>query len=258
VLAHCQEYGEFLTVKIENMTLQHNETEQKKPQKRRRARRKFAVVTVASGQGLVDTFKEMGVDYVIEGGQTNNPSAEAFIEAFDEVNADHVFVFPNNGNIILAAKQAGDMYTQSDIRVIESKSVGEGYSAMSMLDFGADDADEIETSIKESMQNVTTGMVSRVARDATVNGVAVQKDGYMGFTNKTMLVAKETKGDTVCALIDALDVKNKEFLIAVYGVDATEEEREILRAHVAETCPNIELYEIDGKQEVYDYILIVE
>lgn len=259
VLAHCQQFGEFLTVKIENMTLQHNEThENKKPQKRRRARRKFAVVTVASGQGLIDTFKEMGVDCVIEGGQTNNPSAEAFIEAFDEVNADYVFVLPNNGNIVMAAKQAGAIYEGSDIRVIESKTIGEGYSALSMLDYGVDDADEIERGLIESMQGVTTGMVSRVARDATVNGVDVQKDGYMGFTNRTMLVASATKTQAVCDLIDALKVREHEFVIVVYGAETTDKEKEIARAYVAETCPNVELYEIDGGQEIYDYILIVE
>ena len=259
VLAHCQQFGEFLTVKIENMTLQHNETqEHKKPPKRRRARRKFAVVTVASGQGLIDTFKEMGVDFVIEGGQTNNPSAESFIEAFDEVNADYVFVLPNNGNIVMAAKQAGAIYEGSDIRVIESKTIGEGYSALSMLDYGVDDADEIERGLIESMQGVTTGMVSRVARDATVNGVDVQKGGYMGFTNRTMLVASPTKTQAVCALIDALKVCEHEFLIAVYGAETTDEEKEIARAYVAETCANVELYEIDGGQEIYDYILIVE
>ncbi len=259
VLAHCQEYGEFLTVKIENMTLQHNETtERKKPKKRRRARRKYAVVTVASGQGLIDTFKEMGVDFVIEGGQTNNPSSEAFIEAFDEVNADHVFVFPNNGNIVMAAKQAAGIYKDSDIRVIESKTIGEGYSALSMLDYGVDDPNEIESALIESMQGVTTGMVSRVARDATVNGVDVQKDGYMGFTNRTMLVSASNKTQAVCALMDALEVKNKEFLIVVYGADTTDADKETVRAYASETCPNVETYEINGGQEIYDYILIVE
>ena len=114
VLAHCQEFGEFLTVKIENMTLQHNErVKQEKTstiaemqKKIKRARRKYAVVTVASGDGLVQTFKDLGVDYVVSGGQTNNPSAEDFLAAFEDVNADCIFVLPNNGNIILAAEQA--------------------------------------------------------------------------------------------------------------------------------------------------------
>ena len=200
----------------------------------------------------------MGVDFVIAGGQTNNPSSEDFIKAFDKVNADFVFVLPNNGNIVMAAKQAAGIYKDSDIRVIESKTIGEGYSALSMLDYSADDPDEIAASLIESMQGVVTGMVSRVARDATVNGVEVQKDGYMGFTNKTMLVSAPEKVGAACALIDALEVNKKEFLIVVYGVETTENEKKAVRVYAGEACPNVEIYEIDGGQEIYDYIFIVE
>lgn len=261
VLQHCQAFGEFLTVKIENMTLQHNETADVKKEAfklPKRARRKFATVTVASGEGLISTFKEMGADYVISGGQTNNPSSEDFIAAFDEVNADHIFVLPNNGNIVMAAKQAAGIYEDSDIRVIESKSVGQGYSALSMLDYGADDADAIESLLTESMQGAVTGMVARAVRDAELNGVTVRKDGYMGFTDHTMLVCKETKAEAVCALVDKLNVSEKEFLIAVYGKTVTEEEKTAFNAYVGATYPLIEVYEIEGGQDVYDFLLIVE
>ncbi|MBQ8685672.1 MAG: DAK2 domain-containing protein [Clostridia bacterium] len=262
VLAHCQEFGEFLTVKIENMTLQHNETvaseavqEIKMP---KRARRKFATVTVVTGEGLKNTFKELGADYVISGGQTNNPSSEDFIQAFDEVNADHIFVLPNNGNVVLAAKQAAKIYTNSDIRVIESKSIGEGYSALSMLDYGADDADEIAALLRESMQGTVTGMVARAVRTTTVNGVSVTDGEYMGFTDRTMLVSKPTKTEAVCALAEKMGIKDKEFLIVVYGKGATEAEREALAAFMAKVYPRVEVYEIDGGQDVYDFLLIVE
>ena len=268
VLAHCQEFGEFLTVKIENMTLQHNETTKEKTEtktstiaemqkKIKRARRKFAAVTVASGAGLVQTFKDLGVDYVVDGGQTNNPSAEDFIAAFDEVNADHIFVLPNNSNIILAAEQAAKIYADSDVRVIASKSIGEGYAALSMLDFGSEDADEIEALLKENMEGVITGMVTQAVRTTTVNGVDVQKDDYIGFTAKCMRVSMPSKIDAACALAQTV-AADREFVIAAYGKDATQEEREAFAAYMAEKLPRVEFYEIDGGQEVYDFLLIVQ
>ena len=265
VLAHCQKFGEYLTVKIENMTLQHNETVKEEKQEKRvelknpkRARRKYATVTVATGEGLMQTFKDMGADYVIFGGQTNNPSAEDFIKAFDEVNADVVFVLPNNGNVILAAQQAAQIYTDSEIRVVESKNVGQGYSALSMIDYEAGDADEIVAIMQENMQGTITGMVARAVRDTSMNGVYVEKDGYMGFTDKTMLVCKPTKTEAVQALAEKLEVQNKEFVIVVYGQGVTDEEKSAFRGFMAANYKRVETYEIDGGQDVYDYLLIVE
>ena len=263
VLQYCQNYGEFLTLKIENMTLQHNETVKEEPKKSslkthvQRARRTFALVVVVSGEGLIQTFKEMGADYVISGGQTNNPSSEEFIRAFNEVNADHVFVLPNNSNVILAAKQAAEMYKDSDIRVIESKSVGEGYSALSMLDYEIGDADDIQAALTEAMQNVTTGMVTRAVRTTTVNGVEVTKDDYIGFVSHRMIVSTKEKLDAAYALTDDI-AAGREFLIVAYGKDATAEQRAAYAAYVSEQYADLEFYEIDGEQEVYDFLLIVE
>ena len=263
VLQFCQDYGEFLTLKIENMTLQHNETQKEEPKKStlkthvQRARRPFAVVVVASGDGLIQTFKDMGADYVISGGQTNNPSSEEFISAFDEVNADHVFVLPNNSNVIMAAKQAAEMYDGSDIRVIESKSIGEGYSALSMLDYDCGDADEIQDSLIEAMQDVTTGMVTRAVRTTTLNGVEVTKDDYIGFVSHRMIVSTKEKLDAVKALTDDI-ATGKEFIIVAYGKDATDEERAAYAEYIAQAHKGVEFYEINGEQEVYDFLLIVE
>lgn len=264
VLEHCQQFGEYLTVKIENMTLQHNEAHEeaaatavediKMP---KRARRKFATVTVATGEGLKNTFLEMGADYVISGGQTNNPSSEDLIKAFDAVNADHIFVLPNNGNIIMAAKQAAQIYSDSEIHVIESKTIGQGYSALAMLDYGADDADAIAEQMLESMQGTLTGMVAKAVRDANLNSVDIQKDHYMGFTDSQMQLCKPTKTEAVCALLERI-ATDKEFVIAVYGNGVTDEEKDALRAHAAKCCPLAEMYEIDGGQDVYDFLLIVE
>ena len=263
VLEFCQQYGEYLSVKIENMTLQHNESVKEDEDdglniKVKRARRKFAVVTVASGQGLIDVFKELGADEVISGGQTNNPSSEDFIKAFDEVNADYVFVLPNNGNIVLTAKQAAEMYKDSDIRVIESKNIGQGYSALSMLDLTSDDPDAIQKQLSEDIKGVTTGMVSIAVRSTTVNGVQIEKDNYIGFTDHTMHVCEPTNTETACKLLEKLDIANKSFLILVCGIETSEEERAIVENYVSEVAPDVEVYTIDGGQDVYDFIMIVE
>jgi DAK2 domain fusion protein YloV len=261
VLGYCQQFGEFLTIKIENMTLQHSEVSEKKKEtikRPKRARRKFATVTVSTGDGLKAVFTELGADYVIFGGQTNNPSAEDFVTAFDEVNADYVFVLPNNGNVILAAKQAAEIYKDSQIRVIPSKTIGQGYSALSMLDYSADDPDEIEQSLIENMQGTETGLVAKSVRTTSLNGVEVIKDNYMGFTDKTMLVCQPDKVDTAIALIDKLNAGEKEFLIAVYGKDSTDDERSNFIQKAKDKYPDVEIYEIEGGQDVYDFMFIIE
>ena len=208
--------------------------------------------------GRCPAFKEMGADYVVNGGQTNNPSSEDFICAFDDVNADHIFVLPNNGNIVLTAKQAAEMYKDSDVRVLESKSVGEGYAALSMLDYSIGDADEIQSAMAENMKDAITGMLTVAVRTTQVNGVQIQKDDFIGFTNKTMLVADSDKMTTAYALTDKLLDGDKEFLIVVYGNGATEEQRQDFAKYMAEKHLAVEFYEVFGEQDVYDFIFIVE
>ncbi len=259
VMEYCHKYGEFLTVKVENMTLQHNGIKDDGDRfKVKKARRKFAVVTVLNGKGLKDTFLEMGVDEIIDGGQGNNPSIERFIKAFDEVNADHVFVLPNNGNIVMAAKQAAQMYTESDIRVIETKNIGQAYSALSMLDYSSDSADAIEEQLKEAFNSVVTGMVTSSVRGAVLDGVEINKGEYVGFSDKTMLVSKKDKVDAMLSLADKLDIREKSFLIVSYADTVTQEEKEKIEEYVSKNYPNLEYYSIDGGQEIYDFILILE
>ncbi len=261
-LEFCQQFGEFLKIKIENMTLQHNETEKKeepaKPKKIKVNRTKFGLVTVATGKGLIDTFLECGADVVIDGGQGKNPSIERFIEAFDDANADNIFVLPNNSNIIMAAKQARDLYKKSNVYIIETRNFGQAYSILSMLDYSADDAEEIASNMAIDMANVVTGMITGSIRDANIDGVEIEKGQYIGFTDKVMRVAKDDKIQTFMALADNLEAGNKEFMIAVYGATATEQEKQAVRELVTEKYTNLEFYEINGGQEVYDFIMILE
>lgn len=251
VLEHCQQFGEFLTVKIENMTLQHNNTIEHKE------RKKFATVAVAFGEGMKKTFTELGADEVIDGGQTRNPSAGDFVKAFDQVNAQDIFVLPNNGNIILTAKQAAALYPQAQVHVLPSKNIGEGYAALTMLSYDSGDAAEIEASMTEAMNGVATGMVSRAVRNACLDGVDIKENGYMGFTDKKVWAYGDRKEDAAVMLTDAL-IPDHEFLIVIYGKDVYEGEKESYRTRIHEKYPRTELYEIDGQQDVYDYILILE
>ncbi|HBF86179.1 MAG TPA: hypothetical protein DDW54_00710 [Clostridiales bacterium] len=260
VLEFCQRYGEFLTIKIENMTLQHNETVGKEGVKRekKKERKKYALVTTAMGEGIKKTFYDLGADHVIDGGQTNNPSTEDFIKAFDEVNADCVFVLPNNGNIILAAKQAAGMYKNSLVKVIESRNLGEGYAVMSMLDYGADDPDTIAEQLAEAMQGVVTGMVSRATRDVQMNGITVNKSDFVGLSDKQMLFSDKDKADAILGLLEKLGVENHEIVILIYGSGVTDEEKSDVEGRIAKAYPRTEVYTIDGGQDVYDCFVILE
>ena len=259
VLEYCSNYGEFLTVKIGNMTLQHNGTaqEEKKP-KKKRARRKFALVTVATGKGLCKVFSELGADEVIDGGQGKNPSIERFIEAFDEVNADEIFVLPNNSNIIMAATQASQLYKESKVHVIPTKNFGHAYTILSMLDYSSQDGDAIAEQMASDMADVVTGMITSSIRDANIDGVEIANGDYIGFSDKVMLTASKDKLSVYFDLAEKLDASDKTFMIAVYGQDVTEEERQKVEEGVSERYPELEFYQIDGGQEVYDFIVILE
>ena len=257
VLDFCQQYGEFLKVKIENMSLQHNNTviEEKAPAKERK---KYGVVAVACGEGLKEIFRERGADVIVDGGQSMNPSAEDFITAFDEVNADVIFVFPNNGNIILTAEQAAHLYDKSDVRVIESTTIGAGYASLAMLDTSSGDTNAIVEDLRMAMDGVITAEISHCVRDATIDGKEIHTGDYIGFVGKEMLSVNESRLVTVCESIDALNFSRYDFCILICGKDATDEEAEKIEAYVNSHYRGKEIYIINGGQDVYDYIMIVE
>ena len=260
VLEFCQQFGEFLTIKIENMTLQHAETiakEENKPAKNK-VKKQFGVVTVASGSGLINAFYEMGVDVVIDGGQCKNPSTQQFLDAFDECNAEYIYVLPNNSNIILTAKEAKELYNDANIYVVETKDFGQAYSALSMLDTASKDPDVIYESLNESMEYAITGMITKSIRDANINNVDIHEGDYIGFCNKTMHVSNTSKLDAYYGLIKKLVNDEASFIINVFGKDVTEEEKELVNKYLQEIYPMLEVYTIEGQQEVYDFVIIIE
>lgn len=256
VLGFCRKFGEFLTIKIENMSVQHNETIQ--PQKEQ-PKKKYATVAVCNGPGIQAAFEELGVDAIVEGGQTNNPSTQDFLDAFARVSADHVFVFPNNGNIIMAAKQAAEIYTDAQVHVIESKDLGAGYVGLAAVNPEAASEQEILDQTAAAMQNVTTAYVSPAVRDAEINGVSIVKDEFIGVMAKQILVSEPKRLDAVCRTVDHLLSGGDAFMLTVFcGVDADEAEKQALQQYCADNYKDVELYLIDGKQEIYPYIMLAE
>ena len=259
ILNRCQRYGEFLTLKVENMSLQHNETELPevtvtvpKP------RKKIGIVAVAAGDGLKETFRSLGTDAVIDGGQSMNPSTADFLDAFDRTNADVIFVFPNNGNVIMTAKQAKDLYTGSDVRVLSTRTVGEGYAAISMMDSEATEPDAIERDMNDVIATVTTGFVSRASRDAEKDGVHVHGGDFIGFIGDTIYVNDGDAIDTALKLSEAMHAENCGVLLLLRGCDATDAEAEALTEALCKQYPRTEVIRIDGGQPVHQYILVGE
>ena len=239
------------------MSLQHNNVSldginiSVKPQSERKP---FGVVSVASGDGIKQLFSERGADVIVDGGQSMNPSTEDFLEAFKQINADTVFVLPNNGNIVLTAKQAAGMYKDSNVRVIESHTIGDGYAALSMLSFDSGDAEQIATELTEAMQGVITAEISKSVRDTD----EVHAGEYIGFVGKDILTAKNDRFEAVCATVDQLSDKGFEFCILIRGKDTEAAEAEQIEKYITSHYSGKEVYVIDGMQEIYDYILILE
>ena len=259
VLAFCQQYGEFLKIKIENMSLQHSNTElpdtsDSAPSVERTERRKYGVVAVASGDGIQQMFRDSGADEIVDGGQSMNPSTGSFLAAFTKVNADTVFVLPNNSNILLTAKLAAGMYKFSDVRVIESKNTGEGYAALSVYSGEEDSADEIVEEMNDAMKASVTAAVSRSIRNAE----GVREGEYIGFRGKDILTCRPSRSDAVLDTLSSLPIEDSDIVIVIYGRAVESTEAETVEKEILSRYKGKEVYLVDGKQEIYDYILILE
>ena len=272
VLNIAQEYGEFIKIKVENMTLQHSELQEikhveegscacgevhhKKPVKPE-VRSKYSIVSVATGEGLVETFKNMGVDYVVSGGQSMNPSTEDFINGFDTLNADNIIVFPNNKNIILAANQAAKIYTESNIIVINSKTIAEGFSALTMLDISLE-PDELVQEMDDAISQVLSCSVTYAVRDTEVDGIKIQKNDFIGILGGKIVAANRRRSDLMKAVFKKANLGEKDIVTIIWGKDVTEKEVNELTRSLKKNYSNLEVEVIKGDQEVYSYILAIE
>jgi len=264
VLEHLRIYGEFLAVKIENMSLQHSSSEiyaseEATPKEEAPlVRKKYGAVAVCIGEGIEALYRDMGCDEIVEGGQTQNPSTNDFLDAFSRVNAEHIFAFPNNGNILMAAQQAAELYTDATVHVIPSKNIGTGYVALSTADFDNPDPAAIEAGMLEAMKHVTAGYVSPSIRDAEINGVHIEKGDTIGIIEKEIVVSRRDRLEAASALAERIMGEDKFMLTVFAGKDADSEEEAQLEARLHEVCPDAEIYFVDGGQDIYPYIFVAE
>ena len=250
VLSFAHEFGEFLTIKIENMTLEHHEKIAKTP------RKKYGIISVATGSGVKEMFTSIGCDFVIDGGQSTNPSAADFLNSFKEVNADTILVFPNNKNIISTAEQAAKIYIESKVVVIPSATIGEGYAAISMFDESADLEDVIKDAT-DTMAEVVTGIVAKSSKDTTANGISVHDGDFIGFVDKKVLVSSSKRTTATEALLHELPVSEHEVMLMIYGEDVSDDEAEILLKNLKSIYKNTDIISISGKQPLHDYIFVL-
>ena len=259
VLSYVRRWGEFLTVKIENMSLQHNNViaKEKKELDEKMPHKKYASVAVCQGEGIKNAYKEVGVDRIVDGNQTMNPSSEDFIKCFEKMDADNIFVLPNNSNIIMAAEQARDMYKEKrpdvNVVVIKTKSVAQGFICANMFVFDSESLEDIERDIYQSIEGVTSIEITNATRNTTVSGVKVTKGHYIGIMNHNLVEDEKDKVDCLINTISKDDLSLKENLLVIYGKNATESDKEKVRECVKKSFPSLELSEIDGGQEVYDF-----
>lgn len=263
-------YGSLTRMKIDNMREEHNErlikdaekvsqaqkAEIKKPAENK-PRKKAGFIAVSMGEGLDEIFTGLGVDYIIKGGQTMNPSTEDMLTAISEVNADHIFILPNNGNIILAAEQAKQLTEDKSIHVIPSKTVPQGITAI--INFVYDkEPEENVVRMTEEMLKVKSGQVTYAVRDTSLDGKEIKQGNIMGIGDKTILSVGEEVAATSLELIQCLANEDSELISLYYGEEIKEEEASALADEIMEMYPNLDVEVHYGGQPIYYYVLSVE
>lgn len=264
-------YGSLSKMKIDNMREEHKEKlikEAEKAEAEKKAaeeaarkpaepKKKYGFISVSAGAGLSEIFEGLGVDVVIEGGQTMNPSTEDMLNAIDKVNAENVFIFPNNSNIILAANQAQSIVTDKNVYVVPSKTIPQGITALINFDETAEAESNFENMSSE-MKNVKTGQVTYAVRDTSMDGKEIKQNDIMGIGDKTILsVGKDIESTTIDMLSQLID-DDSELISVYYGEDVTEEQVDSLTAKLEEAYPDLDLEVHSGGQPIYYYIVSVE
>ncbi|MED4649285.1 DAK2 domain-containing protein [Bacillus inaquosorum] len=260
VLNYAQHYGELIKIKIENMREQHTSiiSQESKPAENEKppAKQPYGIVTVAMGEGISDLFKSIGASVVIEGGQTMNPSTEDIVEAVKSVNAETVFILPNNSNIIMAANQAASVMGEQ-VFVIPAKTVPQGMSAL--LAFNPDqEAEANEANMLSAIQQVKSGQVTYSVRDTHIDGKDIKKGDFMGILNGTIIGTAEDQLSAAKMLLSEMIGEDDEIVTILYGEDASQEEAEELEAFLSEKYEEIEVEIHNGKQPLYSYIVSAE
>ena len=260
-------HGSLTKIKIDNMREEHHERlikdaervaeQQKQEGREKEPPRPYGFIAVSVGEGLSEIFKGLGVDYIIEGGQTMNPSTEDIIEAVDKVNAEVVYVFPNNKNIILAANQAAALTEDKKVVVIPSKTIPQGIAALINFVEGRDIEANIETMTAE-MEHVKTGEVTYAVRDTQIDGKVIKENDIMGIGDKGIVAVGQSIKDTTLEMIDILMEKESEIVSIYYGDKITEKEAGEIAEAVREKYTDVDCEINCGGQPVYYYIVSIE
>lgn len=266
----AQHFGFFINLKIENMMLQHTEVMLHSPEEEQpcecghdhsagnapRIKKKYAIVAVVNGDGLKDTFIEMGCDYIISGGQTMNPSIEDFINACEQINADHIIFIPNNKNVLLTAQTAAKTIEGKQVYVLKAKTIAQGYASLTMFDA----TQNIETNLKDMenhIQSVKTGEVTYAIRPTINKGSLINKDDFMGIFDDEIKVSSPSRLETTKGLVNEMLDERSEIITLMIGKDVDEAEvKEITQ--MIESDFSVEIEIIHGGQDIYSYIISVE
>ena len=259
VFNYGQQYGELIKIKSDNMREQHREVLRKQEAKQTTAPKELkeqAMISISMGAGLSKVLTSMGVDYIVEGGQTMNPSTEDIMKAIKEVNAKNIFIFPNNKNIQLAAKQAAEL-AEENVFVVESKTAPQGLAAVMVFNPQAS-AEENFANMQEVLSTVSTLEVTHAVRDTNIEGVEIKKDEFMGIRNGKIVVSNLSLNTVLEELLEKSLDEDSEIVTLYLGEESTEEYTDFLEQLIEEKYPDVEVELIESGQPVYPYIIGVE
>lgn len=259
VLTIGQKYGSLVKIKVDNMREQHSAivNDSSQPQKAKKEKHPYAVVTVAMGEGIADLLRSIGASYVIEGGQTMNPSTEDIVKAIKEIDAERVLILPNNKNIVMAAEQAVELLEGIEAAVVPTKTIPQGMAAILAYNPQAS-IEENKKGMTEAFANVQTGQITYAVRDTSIDGVTIRKDEYMALANGKIVLSIPDMLEASKQLLTKLIDEESEIITILYGEDATEEQAESIQQFVEGQYPDVEVEVVEGKQSLYPFIFSVE
>lgn len=256
-------YGQLSNMKIDNMRLEHHEKVIKEAEKMaaqqaaQEPAKEVGFISVSVGDGMGQIFRELGADYLIEGGQTMNPSTEDVLQAIARVNAENIFIFPNNKNIILAANQARDLTEDKNIIVIPTKTIPQGITAL--ISYVPDKTVEQNTEeMMEAMKNVKTGQITYAVRDTKIDDKEIRQGDIMGIGDHGILAVGKEIEDTAVAMVQEMADEDSEIISVYYGADVTAEDAEQFAARLEELYPDFDVELNEGGQPIYYYVVSVE
>lgn len=259
VLEKALEYGALLTVKVENMRLQHTEKvldEAELRSKEAAPEKKYGIVSVCAGEGIESVFRDLGVDGIVSGGQTMNPSTEDILEQIVRTPSEIVFVFPNNKNIIMAAEQTVPL-THKKVIVIPSKTIPQGITALLSFDPEAEEED-LTAAMTEALANVDTMQITYAARDSDFDGYDIHAGDYLALAGKELFGTDQDLAKLLEGLAKKVNDSGREFITIYYGADTTDEQAQQAQAIFTELCPDADVNMIYGGQPVYYFLISAE